>query len=118
MVNHYISLGCLSDQALKRFSQHNDVTEIIFCLDNDDHATYHDGSPAPNWGQEAALSFAQKYAALGYETSVATPQGKDFNEDLQALRQMTEEDRQVTEEAEYDFKRRWRFYGLFALLDG
>lgn len=48
-VDHYISLGGLSDQALERFLQQNHITEIIFCLDNDHHATYYDGSPAPNW---------------------------------------------------------------------
>jgi hypothetical protein len=89
--DHYISLGCLSDQALDRFLQHNDVTEIIFCLDNDEHATYQNGSPAPNWGQEAALSFAQKYAVLGYLTSIEKPHEKDINEDLKKVRLATHE---------------------------
>jgi len=103
--NYYISLGCLSDQALERFLGLYEMTEIAFCLDNDNYATYHDGSPAPNWGQEAAFSFAQKYAALGYETSVETPKGKDVNEDLQTLRQIREETRGITEAAEYGYER-------------
>ncbi|WP_255596523.1 toprim domain-containing protein [Paenibacillus sp. S150] len=103
--NHYISLGCLSDQALERFLGMNETTEIVFCLDNDEYATYHDGSPAPNWGQAAAFSFAQKYTSLGYETSVETPQSKDINEDLQVLRRMTEEARPFAEKAEYGYER-------------
>lgn len=85
--DHRISLGCLSDLALEQFLQHHRINEIIFCLDNDHNATFRDGSPAPNWGQEAALKFAQKYLALGYQTSICTPHFKDFNEDLIAFHQ-------------------------------
>ncbi|WP_209443605.1 DUF3991 and TOPRIM domain-containing protein [Paenibacillus camerounensis] len=85
--DHRISLGCLSDQALERFlNQYPDINEIIFCLDNDQNATFQDGSPAPNWGQQAAFKFAEKYADLGYTTSVESPHGKDINEDLHAQR--------------------------------
>ncbi|MDF2923887.1 MAG: hypothetical protein K0R57_2801 [Paenibacillaceae bacterium] len=80
--DHYISLGCLSDQALERFLGLYEIKEIVFCLDNDEFATYHDGSPAPNWGQVAAVSFAQKYTVMGYRTSVEIPEKKDINEDL------------------------------------
>lgn len=85
--DHRISLGCLSDQALERFLHHHqDITEIIFCLDNDTNATFNDGSPAPNWGQQAAFKFAEKFTDLGYNTSLETPRGKDVNEDLLAIR--------------------------------
>lgn len=79
---HYISLGCLSDQALERFLQYNPMKEIVFCLDNDANATYSNGSPAPNWGQEAALKFTEKYHSLGYTTTIEIPINKDLNEDL------------------------------------
>ncbi|MNO15986.1 hypothetical protein D3C76_56580 [compost metagenome] len=79
---HYISLGCLSDQALERFLQYNAIKEIVFCLDNDANATYSNGSPAPNWGQEAALKLTEKYHNSGYATTVEIPINKDFNEDL------------------------------------
>lgn len=85
--DHRISFGCLSDKALERFLGHHDITEIIFCLDNDVNATFHDGSPAPNWGQEAAFKFALKYSELGYQTSIQTPQYKDFNLVLTVFRQ-------------------------------
>ncbi|MFB5678095.1 DUF3991 domain-containing protein [Paenibacillus terreus] len=91
--DHRISLGCLSDLALERFLGHHDITEIIFCLDNDINATFHDGSPAPNWGQEAAFKFANKYAKLGYITSVETPEIKDINQELRALRYLIERER-------------------------
>lgn len=79
---HYISLGCLSDKALEMFLQYDPIKEIVFCLDNDANATYSNGSPAPNWGQEAAQNYSQKYKSLNYETSVETPLFKDVNEDL------------------------------------
>jgi len=85
IADHYISLGCLSDQALEHFLLCNVITIIIFCLDNDADATYSDGSPAPNWGQEAAIKFADKYKALGYATLIESPKAKDFNEELIVL---------------------------------
>lgn len=83
---HYISLGCLSDQALKRFLQYNVIKEIVFCLDNDANATYSNGSPAPNWGQEAARNLAITYQNSGYTTIIKTPKLKDINEDLIKIR--------------------------------
>jgi hypothetical protein len=82
---HYISLGCLSDQALERFLQYKQIKEIVFCLDNDANATYSNGSPAPNWGQKAALSFETKYTGLDYVTTNEKSEGKDMNEDLLTL---------------------------------
>lgn len=96
--DHYISLGCLSDQALERFLRLFETREIVFCLDNDEFATYHDGSPAPNWGQVAAASFAQKYMAMGYETKIEKPKGKDVSEDLYTQIQLVYEPRQITGE--------------------
>lgn len=87
---HYISLGCLSDQALDRFLQYNQINEIVFCLDNDANATYSNGSPAPNWGQEAAINFSEKFAKLNHNTSVETPTKKDVNDDLYTIRVSSE----------------------------
>lgn len=92
--DHRISLGCLSDQALERFLHyHSNITEIVFCLDNDKDATFQNGSPTPNWGQDTAVKFAAKYTSQGYVTSVETPLGKDINEDLCTRRCILEEDR-------------------------
>ncbi|MBU8711121.1 DUF3991 and toprim domain-containing protein [Brevibacillus parabrevis] len=102
--DHRISLGCLSDLALERFLQHHRIHEIIFCLDNDHNATFRDGSPAPNWGQEAALKFAQKYNDQGYQTSIEKPFRKDFNEDLTAIRQAKYEAEQAIREEECEYE--------------
>jgi len=78
-----ISLGCLSDNALQTYlTYHTDIRKIIFCLDNDYNAKLKDGSPAPNYGQEAAHKFYEKYEKLGYQVGIQTPQFKDFNQDL------------------------------------
>jgi hypothetical protein len=87
---HYLSLGCLSDQALKRFLQFNAVNEIVFCLDNDANATYSNGSPAPNWGQEAALKYTNKYNISECTATIQVPNTKDFNEDLQSFNYQNE----------------------------
>ncbi|BFH65174.1 DUF3991 domain-containing protein [Paenibacillus azoreducens] len=102
--DHRISLGCLSDNALERFLSQHSIQEIIFCLDNDHNATFRNGSPAPNWGQEAAIKFAQKYAELGYQISVQTPKRKDFNEDLIAFREAEREAKlpPIKEECEHE----------------
>ncbi|GIP20845.1 DUF3991 and TOPRIM domain-containing protein [Paenibacillus sp. J22TS3] len=102
--DHRISLGCLSDLALERFLQHHRIHEIIFCLDNDHNATFRDGSPAPNWGQEAALKFAQKYNDQGYQTSIEKPFRKDFNEDLTAILQAKYETEQAIREGECEYE--------------
>lgn len=102
--DHRISVGCLFDQALERFLQYHEITDIIFCLDNDYDTTFHDGSPAPNWGQEAAFKFAQKYSELNYETSIQTPQYKDFNFDLTILRQVKNRFKFIAREYEWDYE--------------
>ena len=69
-----LSLAGTSDAALPFFlNQHKAVRELIFCLDND------------TAGREATVMMARKYAAKGYTALNELPQGKDFNEDLQAL---------------------------------
>ena len=68
-----LSLSGTSDTALPFFlNQHPAAHELVFCLDND---------PA---GREAAALMAQKYGRKGYHTKIILPEGKDFNEDLQA----------------------------------
>ena len=70
-----LSLSGTSDGALDFFlNQRPSVRELVFCLDND---------PA---GLVAAATMARKYADMGYQTRLELPRGKDFNEDLQALR--------------------------------
>ena len=71
-----LSLAGTSDAALPFFlNQHKSVKELIFCLDND------------SAGYEAAAAMALKYADKGYTTRTQYPNGKDFNEDLQARRE-------------------------------
>jgi len=70
-----LSLAGTSDTALSFFlNKHPTVRELVFCLDND---------PV---GREASASMARKYAEKGYTARFELPQGKDFNEDLQALK--------------------------------
>lgn len=98
---HRIALGCLSDNALTGYlKRHPEIKNITFALDNDDEAKFSNGSPAPNWGQEAANKYAEKYAKLGYNTTIEKPLAKDWNEDLlnirlvqQDLKNRHEEDR-------------------------
>jgi hypothetical protein len=71
--NDRLSLSGTSDVALLFFlNQRPFVRELVFCLDNDEP------------GRNAAVQLARKYAAKGYYTRLELPQGKDFNEDLQA----------------------------------
>lgn len=80
---HRIALGCLSDNALECYlKRHPEIKNITFALDNDDEAKFANGSPAPNWGQEAANKYAEKYAKLGYNTNVEKPIAKDWNDEL------------------------------------
>ena len=73
---HRLSLSGTADSAMPFFlNQHKAVKELVFCLDND------------TAGREAAAQMARKYAAQGYIVKIEQPKGKDFNEDLQALKQ-------------------------------
>ncbi|WP_242856195.1 toprim domain-containing protein [Ruminiclostridium josui] len=84
---HRIALGCLSDNALACYlKRHPEIKNITFALDNDDEAKFSNGKPAPNWGQEAANKYAEKYAKLGYNTTIEKPLAKDWNEDLLNIR--------------------------------
>ncbi len=84
---HRIALGCLSDNALTGYlKRHPEIKNITFALDNDDEAKFSNGNSAPNWGQEAANKYAEKYAKLGYNTTVEKPLAKDWNEDLLNIR--------------------------------
>jgi hypothetical protein len=66
-----LSLSGTSETALISFlNQHERVTELVFCLDND------------KAGREAAMLLSKKYADEGYSTRIVLPRGKDFNDDL------------------------------------
>ena len=108
MKDHRISLGCLSDKALERYlKQHPEIKQIIFALDNDVDGKGPDGQPR-NHGQEAAKRFAEKYEKLGYDTAVQTPNVKDFNDDLTAIRNAREAEqasaRETAQENENGFE--------------
>ena len=80
---HRIALGGLSDNPLKKYLEtHPEIKKITFALDNDYEAKLPDGSPAPNWGQQAAEKFAAKYMQLGYTTEIEKPYAKDWNDEL------------------------------------
>jgi hypothetical protein len=105
--DHRISLGSLSDKALEWYlKQHPEIKQIVFALDNDKDGKLPDGTPR-NHGQEAAKKYCEKYAKLGYDTAVQTPNAKDFNEDLvgfknaQSANQAAEHE--TAEEREYEF---------------
>ncbi|HBU13263.1 MAG TPA: hypothetical protein DEB31_11280 [Clostridiales bacterium] len=67
---HYLSLGCVSDNALQKFLQtHPGVTDIMFCLDND------------KGGVNATAKLIKKYAP-GYSCGAMQPPFGDWNEYL------------------------------------
>ncbi len=70
-----LSLGGTSAAALNFFlNQHKEIKSLVFCLDNDEP------------GRRAAVKIAREYALRGYAAFNEPPCGKDYNEDLQALR--------------------------------
>jgi hypothetical protein len=70
-----LSLGGTSDAALDFFlNQHKEIKSLVFCLDNDEP------------GRRAAVKIAREYALRGYMAFNEPPCGKDYNEDLKALR--------------------------------
>lgn len=74
----YLSLGGLSDDALKRFlKEYPSIRQIVFCLDNDT-------DKKENWGQLAAQKFARSYGRKRI-TRIDTPQLKDWNAVLCAI---------------------------------
>lgn len=83
--DHRVAEGCLSDKALYRYLQHHtEITEIVFCYDNDMDGKLSDGTPH-NHGQVQAEISAETFADLGYKTFIQTPVNKDFNLDLLAF---------------------------------
>lgn len=82
-----ISEGCLSDKALTRFLADNaQISEVVFCFDNDRNGKDHKSNPH-NHGQEFAKKCAAKFGEKGYAVHIQTPHRKDFNTDLQYIRQ-------------------------------
>ena len=80
--DHRVAEGCLSDKALHRYlERHPEVTEIVFCYDNDMDGTLPDGTPH-NHGQVKAEQASREFTELGYKTFIQTPMEKDFNLDL------------------------------------
>lgn len=86
--DHRVAEGCLSDKALSRYlGRHSEITEIVFCYDNDIDGVLPDGTPH-NHGQVRAEQSAAVFADLGYTTYIQTPQTKDFNKDLTTFREL------------------------------
>ncbi len=70
-VHNRLSLGGTSDVALEHYlSKNTEVSEIIFCLDND------------TAGRKATDKYIKKYSEKGYSCSTAFPKQKDYNEEL------------------------------------
>lgn len=66
-----LSLGGTSGLALAHYLQrHTHITELVFCLDND------------NAGRKRAVALAREYADKGYYTRLELPTLKDYNEVL------------------------------------
>lgn len=73
--DHRLSLGGVEPLALEQYLQdHEQVTEIILCLDND------------SVGLDASARIAELFVSKGYRVNRETPRHKDFNDDLIALR--------------------------------
>ncbi len=84
--NHLISQGGLSDKALPRYlKDYPEITDIVFCYDNDKENRNPDGR-LHNQGQAVAEKHVLKYAEQGYDTYIQCPMTKDFNGDLLAYR--------------------------------
>ena len=89
--DHRVSEGCLSDKALSRYLQcHPEITELVFCYDNDADGKLADGTPH-NHGQVQAAASADTFTGRGYRCFIQTPQTKDFNQDLLTFRGLLEQ---------------------------
>lgn len=85
--DYRISEGCLSDKALTRLlADNSQITEIVFCFDNDKDGKDHKGNPH-NHGQEFAKRCVEKFKEKGYAVYIQIPNRKDFNADLQYIQQ-------------------------------
>ena len=90
--DHRVSEGCLSDKALHRYLRfHPEITEIVFCYDNDLEGKLADGTPH-NHGQIQAKKSVGTYTNLGYKCFIQTPKTKDFNQDLLTYRAILQAD--------------------------
>ena len=80
-----LSLAGTSDIALLKYIETRPyITELVFCLDNDES------------GQRASETFKRKYMDKGYSAVSLLPAGKDFSEDLQIMvRQIQAEKAQI-----------------------
>lgn len=93
--DHRVAEGCLSDKALGRYLKRRpEITEVVFCYDNDRDGTLPDGTPH-NHGQLRAELSAGTFADLGYRTFIQTPQTKDFNKDLTTFRERIAQEQTV-----------------------
>jgi len=73
--HHMISLGGVSDKALHRFLDDNkDIATIIMCVDND--------KAGLNSCLRVGIKFQDDYSIRRH-----SPKGKDFNEDLQSIKE-------------------------------
>lgn len=96
-VDHRVAQGGLTDKALPRYlADYPEVTEIVFCYDNDMGNFTAKGTPL-NQGQDAARKHAQAYEQMGFNTYIQTPQSKDFNGDLLLYREALAQQNQTTE---------------------
>jgi hypothetical protein len=84
--HHMISLGGVSDKALMSFlEEHEDIETIVMCLDNDEAGL--------NGCLRVGIALQDEYSIRRH-----SPKGKDFNEDLVAMKQeMTNEIREPPE---------------------
>lgn len=88
-VDNRLSLGGTSGIALAHYLQrYTHITELVFCLDNDDT------------GRKRAISLAREYAKKGYYTRLELPILKDYNEVL--LNYRTEQKKQKRLEGSYE----------------
>lgn len=100
--DHRVAEGCLSDRALSRYLKHHpEISEIVFCYDNDMDGKDTRGQPR-NHGQVQAERSALAFAKAGYKVFIQTPQTKDFNQDLVTFRKMIAHGQVFPEKAEAD----------------
>lgn len=85
---NYISLGGISDKALKVFLKDNpQVKHINFCLDNDPSRINEAGVETGLQGQRMSARYKEKYEKLGYTVTVSTPKLKDYNLELLSFKE-------------------------------
>ncbi|MDO4541959.1 MAG: toprim domain-containing protein [Bacillota bacterium] len=113
--DHYLSLGGLSDKALNNYlKSHDDVSHVIFCLDNDLEGekkvwSQEEGkhiSVPWNHGQKASRRMGEVLEKAGYSVSSILPpnNAKDWNDFLLEYRKDKKETREtilVETEEEY-----------------